>query len=315
MRTRPIKNVPASIHARLLNLAHVRGTQLNFLLQSYAAERFLYRLGRSQASDRFTLKGATLFVVWGGETFRGTRDVDLLRSGFPEQEELRDDLATIGTVPCPEDGVVFELGADDLRLRALPVGRTQGAVRARLNARLGRIRLPLQVDVGFGDLPFPDRERCSYPVLLDQPEPSIWTYRRESHVAEKFHAMVQLGRNNTRMKDLWDIAALAARFSFHGPTLREAVEHTFGIRGTILGDEAPAVFEPSFFSGEERERLWAGFLTNALLFSDGPVALSDVGDRIRSFLEPIYSSVIQNAPFPDTWPPGGPWPDVDGDDG
>ena len=138
MRTKPIRNVPASIHARLLNLARARDTQLNFLLQSYAAERFLYRLDRSQASDRFTLKGATLFVVWGGETFRGTRDVDLLRSGFPEQEELRDDLASIGTVPCPEDGVVFELGADDLRLRALPVGRTQGAVRARLNARTGQ---------------------------------------------------------------------------------------------------------------------------------------------------------------------------------
>ena len=307
MRTRPIKNVPASIHARLLNLAHVRGTQLNFLLQSYAAERFLYRLGRSPVSDRFTLKGATLFVVWGGETFRGTRDVDLLRSGFPGEEELRDDLATIGTVPCPEDGVVFQLGAEDIRLRPLPVGRTQGAVRARLNARMGKIRLPLQVDVGFGDLPFPDRERCSYPVLLDQPQPSIWTYRRESHVAEKFHAMVQLGRNNTRMKDLWDIAALAARFSFHGPTLREAVEHTFGIRGTILGDEAPAVLEASFFFGEERERLWAGFLTNALLFSDGPVALSDVGDRIRRFLGPVHSSIVRNEPFRRNWSPGGPW--------
>ena len=142
---------------------------------------------------------------------------------------------------------------------------------------------------------------------LDQPEPSIWTYRRESHVAEKFHAMVQLGRNNTRMKDLWDIAALAARFSFHGPTLREAVDHTFGIRGTILGDEVPAVFEPSFFSGEERERLWAGFLTNALLFSDGPVVLSDVGDRIRSFLGPVHSSIVRDEPFGWHWSPGGPW--------
>ena len=307
MRTRSITNVPASIHARLLNLAHGRDTQLNFILQSYAAERFLYRLGRSQASDRFTLKGATLFVVWGGEIFRGTRDVDLLRSGFPEQEEVRDDLVSIGMVPCPEDGVVFELKADDLRLRALPVGRTQGAVRARLNARLGRIRLPLQVDVGFGDLPFPDRERCSYPVLLDQPEPSIWTYRRESHVAEKFHAMVQLGRNNTRMKDLWDIAALAARFSFHGPTLREAVEHTLGIRGTILGDEVPGLLEASFFSGEERERLWAGFLTNAVLLVDGPVVLADVGNRIRSFLGPVHASIVRNEPFRRHWSPGGPW--------
>ena len=83
MRTRPVKNVPASVHRRLLNLARSRDTQLNFLLQSYAAERFLYRLGQSSVSDRFTLKGATPIVVWGGETFRGTRDVDLQRWRSP----------------------------------------------------------------------------------------------------------------------------------------------------------------------------------------------------------------------------------------
>lgn len=307
MGSRPVTNVPASIHARLLNLARGRDTQLNFLLQSYAAERFLYRLGQSPVSDRFTLKGATLFVLWGGETFRGTRDVDLLRSGFPGEEELRDDLATIGMVPCPEDGVVFERGAEGIRLRPLPVGRTQGAVRARLNARLGKIRLPLQVDVGFGDLPFPDRERCNYPVLLDQPEPSIWSYPRESHIAEKLHALVQLGRSNTRMKDLWDVAALGARFSFHGPTLRQAVQHTFGIRGTILDNEVPALLEASFFSGEERERLWAGFLRNALLYADGPLVLSDVGDRIRRFLGPVHASIVRDEPFRRRWSPGGPW--------
>ena len=216
MRRRPITNVPASVHARLLNVARNQGTQLNFLLQSYAAERFLYRMGRSPASDRFTLKGATLFLVWGADTFRGTRDVDLLRSGYPDHEVLRRDLETIGDVPCPEDGVVFERGEAGTRLRPLPLERTQGAVRVRMNATLGTIRLPLQVDVGFGDLPIPERERCTCPVLLDQPEPTVWTYRRETHIAEKFHAMVRLGRGNSRMKDLWDIAALAGRFSFDG---------------------------------------------------------------------------------------------------
>ena len=201
----------------------------------------------------------------------------------------------------------FGLGAEDIRLRPLPVGRTQGAVRARMNAKLGKIRLPLQVDVGFGGLPFPVRERCTYPVLLDQPEPSVWTYRRETHVAEKFHAMVQHGHENTRMKDLWDVATLAAGFSFHGPTLRRAIQTTFGGRSTTLGDETPAVFEDSFFFDQQRERLWAGFLGNTLLYSDGPVVLSDVGDRLRRFLGPIHSSIVRDRPFERQWPPGGPW--------
>ena len=119
--------------------------------------------------------------------------------------------------------------------------------------------------------------------------------------------MVRLGRSNTRMKDLWDVVALAARFSFHGPTLREAVQRTFGVRRTILGDEVPAVLEASFFSGEERERLWAGFLNNALLYADEPLVLSDVGDRIRRFLGPVRSSIVRDEPFRWRWSPGGPW--------
>ncbi len=86
MRRRPITNVPASVHARLLNIGARSGNAIDFILQSYAAERFLYRMGRSSASDRFTLKGATLFVVCGADTFRGTRDLDLLRSGNPGHE-------------------------------------------------------------------------------------------------------------------------------------------------------------------------------------------------------------------------------------
>ena len=71
MRGRQIKNVPASVHRRLLNLARARDTQLNFLLQSYTAERFLYRLGQSPVCHRFTLKGASLFLVWGGGDVSG----------------------------------------------------------------------------------------------------------------------------------------------------------------------------------------------------------------------------------------------------
>ena len=100
----------------------------------------------------------------------------------------------------------------------------------------------------------------------------------------------------------------------HGPTLRKAVEHTFGIRGTVLGNEVPALLEASF-SGEERERLWAGFLTNALLFADGPGVLSDVGDRIRSFLGPVHSRIVRSEPFRRNWLPGGPWRLIGGEEG
>ena len=109
------------------------------------------------------------------------------------------------------------------------------------------------------------------------------------------------------MKDLWDIAALAGRFSFDGPALRTRSRIRSGFAGRVWATGFPRSLSRPSFSGEELQRLWAGFLTNALLFGDGPVVLSDVGDRIRSFLEPIHASIVRDEPFRRDWQPGGPW--------
>lgn len=56
-------------------------------LQRYAVERFLYRLGRSAHRERFVLKGATLFAIWG-TAYRPTRDIDFTAYGNPETESV-----------------------------------------------------------------------------------------------------------------------------------------------------------------------------------------------------------------------------------
>ena len=73
-----IKNLPASIHQRLINKAEETNRTFNEVLQYYAIERFLYRLSRSPSADRFVLKGALMFTAWGVVGFRATRDIDLL---------------------------------------------------------------------------------------------------------------------------------------------------------------------------------------------------------------------------------------------
>ena len=86
--SREIHNITRSVHQRLLNRARNEGVDFNLLLQRYAIERFLYRLGLSTQVDRFTLKGATLFLVWSDQQFRPTRDVDLLGAGPREHDTI-----------------------------------------------------------------------------------------------------------------------------------------------------------------------------------------------------------------------------------
>lgn len=313
MADRALRNVSHSVFARLKGLSS-RDRDFNRLLQRFTAERFLYRLSISPEADSFTLKGATLFLVWCGEEFRTTRDVDLAHSRHTTTDTLRRTLEAICAEPCSEDGIAFS--PEPIPISDLPVDPDQPgrAVRARLKGTLGTARLSLQVDVGFDDFITPGRQRAALPTLLDLPKPTLWTYPRETAVAEKLHAMTRFGRRFTRIKDVWDVAALAVRFPFDGRTLRLAVDHTFEQRGTVPTDDLPVPLRDSFY-GPEREEFWASFQRTSTVLAPEPATLAEAARILREFLEPVWQSAARDEPFHLIWPPGGPWCPADGHSG
>lgn len=191
------------------------------VLSRYVAERLLYRLSRSGHAERFVLKGALMLLIWLGESFRPTRDADLLGYGDLEGDALRRTMAEICAIEVEPDGLVFD--ADSIRVSAIRPEDAYGGQRVIVWARLGPARLRVQVDVGIGDAVFPDPVWLDYPTLLDQPSPRLRAYRPETAIAEKVHAMVQLASQNSRMRDFFDVHALAMRGPFDG-ALRETIE-------------------------------------------------------------------------------------------
>ncbi len=302
---REVRNVAASVHQRLLNRARQEKADFGLLLQRYAIERFLYRLGLSAEVDRFTLKGATLFWVWARQPFRATRDVDLLGSGSADHASVRRAIEAICAVICPEDGVVFD--ADSIRIEDIRAELENGGVRTTVKGSLGRMHLTLQVDIGFGDAVTPEREEQEYPTLLDLPAPLVWMYPRETFVAEKFEAMVRLGPANSRVKDLWDITAAARSFSFDGELLREAVESTFRHRGTNLTVAKPDGLQLAFFEDPTRTGYWREFQRQTQTGAPGPLHLTEAGEEIRRFLGPLWDSLAAGERFSGHWLAGGPW--------
>jgi hypothetical protein len=90
----------------LLDRAHARGEDFQWVLDRYAVERLLYRLSISDQRDQFLLKGALLFAFWFHEPHRPTRDADLLGSGAPEAERLSESLRRMCSTEC-DDGIVY----------------------------------------------------------------------------------------------------------------------------------------------------------------------------------------------------------------
>lgn len=299
-------DLAASIKAHLLSQAKARGEEFERTLARFAGERLLYRLGASAARDRFLLKGASLLAVWMPDPYRATRDVDVLASGPTDDDAIRSLIAEICEVPCPEDGLRFDLS--ELVVEAIRVEEEYSGKRARFRAFLGKARIAVQLDIGVGDAVAIEPEEITYPTMLPPlPAPRLRAYPREQAVAEKFEAMVKLDTRNSRMKDFHDLWALAGAFAFDGATLRRAVNACFERRRSPWLAEAPRPISPAFYRVPELETRWRNYLTAGAVLTPPPAQFEVVGERIIRFLGPVRESIVAGEPFAQSWPPGGPW--------
>jgi predicted nucleotidyltransferase component of viral defense system len=192
-----IKNIGASVRARLLQLARAGGQSFDLVLTRFALERLLFRLSQSPHADRYVLKGAMLMMSWFDDPHRSTRDLDLLGFGDPSPEPM---LATFREILAQDagDGVVFDV--DALRVDRIREDLEYGGLRLRTTAAISGARIALTIDIGFGDALEPGAEELDYPSMLDFPRPRLRGYARETVIAEKFQAMVALGRAGTGIR-------------------------------------------------------------------------------------------------------------------
>lgn len=298
------RNVAGSIHARLLAGAQLRDEDFNLTLQRYAAERFLYRLGASRHRERFVLKGATLFALWGGAPYRATRDLDLAGFADDDAKTIVAIVREIVALRCDEDGLLFQ--ESTVRTERIRRRSDYRGFRVKLQVALGTARISLQLDIGLGDAIEPRPLDVDFPVLLDGPPPRIRVYPREAVVAEKLHAMITLGEVNSRFKDFHDVYMLASRFSFVGRSLSRAIAATFERRKTPVQEPRPAVFDSDYYADEERASAWKRYLIRDSL-ERAPVDFVGIGKRLRSFLGPPWKALVDGSEFAGVWRTKGPW--------
>lgn len=160
------KNVAASIQARLLQRSRDLNVEHQLTLARFGSERLLYRPAKSEFADRFILKGAAMLLVWMGDAIRPTKDIDLLGFGDASAAELRRIFTATCEVEAPDDGLIFV--ADTVRVEAIREGQEYGGMRITLMAMLGKVRIPLQVDVGAGDAVVPRRTPLTIRACLTE---------------------------------------------------------------------------------------------------------------------------------------------------
>lgn len=301
---KPLKDVGASVRARLLRLATERGEDFQLLLTRHANERLLFRLAASPHASKFVLKGAALFTLWTGRPHRATRDLDLLGVGESTAEHVHRVLAEVLATDVGDDGVLYD--AASLAVGPIREDQKYGGVRATMVARVTSAQVRLQVDVGFGDAITPAAEVVAFPTLLDFEAPRLRAYPRETVVAEKLDAMLQLDMANSRMKDFYDVALLARMFDFDGELLVRAIRATFERRRTRLPSGLPVALTSAFATDPTKVTQWRAFARKA-------GAAGDMGDlpttiaEVAAFAGGPLEAAAGGAGWPRRWPTGGPW--------
>ncbi len=303
MTKRPAKDVAASVRQRLLNNAKATNRPFQEVLQYFAMERFLYRLAQSPHADRFVLKGALMFRLWGEPATRPTKDIDFLAKMDNSVDAVVPIIRSVCAEEVEPDGLVFDESTVEGRL--IKEDADYAGVRVTFRATLQNARVSMQLDLGFGDVVFPGPELAEYPVILDLPAPRLRAYSRETVVAEKFEAMVKLGQLNSRMKDFFDVWLLSRRFDFDGARLATAIERTFRNRKTSIPAEVLALTR-AFADDPTKQLQWTAFLRRSRL-DWAPNDLHAVVDAIRDYLVSVAAAAREGTVFDRSWRAPGPW--------
>ncbi len=275
------RDIGASVRSRLLKLARDRGQPFDLVITRYALERLLHRLSQSPHRDRFALKGAMLVTTWFADPHRPTRDLDLLGFGDSSEESILSVFREVCGMPA-DDGITFEV--DNLRIERIREELEYGGLRLRTVANLSRARINVVIDVGFGDAVEPGLEEIEFPVLLDSTAPRLRAYPRETVIAEKFQAMVYLGRANSRMKDFYDVWVLSKAYEFDDDRLAKAIAATFERRRTAIPNEVPEALTPEFARDASKRRQWESFVRELAAASG---SLETVVSDLADFLMPM----------------------------
>ena len=286
----------ASVKDRLRNQSNKYGRPLQELYTAYGLERALYRLSISEYADKFVLKGGILlYALFGNEFPRVTRDIDLLAQHISnEATSIRDIFQSIFSIEV-DDALKFD--TDNIKVINITEFKEYHGVNVSTVAYLDRTRVLISIDIGFGDVVYPEKQKMDFPVLLNMEAPVLFAYSKESVIAEKFEAIVQLGYGNGRLKDFYDIMLLINNYDFDGRLIKEAVKETFNYRKTIIDDSI--FYDEEFLNDQLLANRWEIFKKQKQVSVSR--SFKETVIFIRDFLSQVVKSINENAEYEKHW--------------
>lgn len=290
-----MKDIAASILARLKNQAKETGLSYQMCLQLFCQEEFLRRLSLSQYSGNFILKGGLFIYTLTEFQSRATQDIDfLMRQLSNDIDKVKDIMEEICLVPTENDYIKIEV----LNAETITPDKEYQGVSVKFIGRIKQVKIPFSIDIGMDDVIVPKAvKRMIKTRLSDFEAPEVYTYSLESTISEKFDAILKRMEATSRMKDFFDIYYLSSMFDFDGRKLQEAIWQTIQHRGTVYEansfDRIVTFGENTFLTAQ-----WKRFQPSIQIqLPEFEVILQ----RIKEFLNPVFEASLYEKEFFCVW--------------
>ena len=290
-----MKDVVASILARLKNQAKSSNLSYQICLQLFCQEEFLRRLSLSKYGFNFVLKGGLFIYTLTDFNSRATQDIDFL------MRQLSNNLSDIKMIM--EDIIAVSTGNEYIKIEVVGLGeitpdKEYHGVNVKFCGYMKNIRIPFSIDIGIDDVVVPGAVKRSLKTQLnDFSKPEVYTYSLESTIAEKFDAILKRMEGTSRMKDFFDIYYLSSMFDFEGRKLQEALWQTLQHRGTPYESDSfqriRAFNENSFLISQ-----WARYKPSIQI--ELP-AFNVIIERLIQFLEPVFDAITHEGELFKGW--------------
>lgn len=284
---KPIKNIAASKHNKLFNIAQINQQDFNALYRRYLQERFLFRVSQSIYKDNFILKGGLLLITIDLPSIRPTMDIDFLVQKISNDEEnLKRVFKEICSIPV-EDGIIFDTSS--LTTEEIDKDGDYKGTRVKFTAIMGNSKTPISIDLGFSDKLTPAPREINFPTILEEDSPNLRAYCLETIVAEKFEAMVKLSLTNSRMKDFYDLYMILTEQKIDNDILKKSIKTTFEHRKTPL-TLSPLAFTSLFYGDVNKQWAWKSFLNNHKI-RNVPTDLENIVKTLKYKLIPLVKGI------------------------
>ena len=290
-----MKDIAASILARLKNQAKETGLSYQMCLQLFCQEEFLRRLSLSQYSSNFVLKGGLFIYTLTEFQSRATQDIDfLMRQLSNDIDKVKEIMKEISQISTANDYIAIEV----VNAETITPDKEYQGVSVKFIGRIKQVRIPFSIDVGMDDVIVPKAVKRSLKTRLKNFDaPEVYTYSLESTIAEKFDAILKRMEATSRMKDFFDIYYLSSMYDFDGRKLQEAVWQTIQHRGTVYEansfDRIATFGNNSFLSAQ-----WTRFQPSMQVQLP---KFAFVLYRLKEFLQPVFEASIQEREFFMDW--------------